>query len=385
MTGLCMTSFRTAQSTAVDPRQAVAEIKAGLAGPDPSLVLFFCSHQYGLDDLAAELETHFSGIPVLGCTSAGMFGASEYGAAGISAVAFPAGVCRVACAFAEHLQGFDDSRARDLVASLYRQLEAQGGKPDADNCFALQLIDGLSVREEVVTRLIQGALGKIPLVGGSAGDDMHFRQSWIYCGGQFRRAVGVALIVSRLPFYPFMTQHFEPTDARLVVTEADAPARIVHELNGYPAAEAYAQCLGVTPGELNAGLFAAYPVVVAIGADYYVRSIQRVLDDGSLAFYCAIEVGVVLRIAKGVDLLSNLKSLFARIRSRVGSPLLVLGCECVLRRLEVERSGIADSVRQLLGENQAIGFCTYGEQYQGVHINQTLTGIALGEMEPEND
>jgi hypothetical protein len=25
------------------------------------------------------------------------------------------------------------------------------------------------------------------------------------------------------------------------------------------------------------------------------------------------------------------------------------------------------------------GFSTYGEQFNGVHVNQTLTGIALGE------
>jgi len=379
-----MTSFRTAQSTATDPRQAVADISAGLAGPSPSLILFFCSNQYSLDELAAELEAAFAGIPLMGCTSAGMFDARGYGAAGLSAVAFPSGTCRVACAFSEQLQKFDERQARDLVASLQRQIETPGGKSEADSCFALQLIDGLSVREEVVTRLLQGALGKIPLVGGSAGDDMHFHQSWIYCGGKFRRAVAVVMVASRLSLYPFMTQHFEPTDARLVVTEADAPRRIVRELNGYPAAEAYAQCLGVPADSLDAGLFAANPVVVAIGADYYVRSIQRVFADGSLAFYCAIEEGVVLRVARSVDLLANLEALFSRIRSRVGRPVLVLGCECVLRRLEVERSGLTDSVKSLLGANQAIGFCTYGEQYQGVHINQTLTGIALGEMEPDN-
>jgi hypothetical protein len=29
-------------------------------------------------------------------------------------------------------------------------------------------------------------------------------------------------------------------------------------------------------------------------------------------------------------------------------------------------------------ENKAIGFNTYGEQFKGVHVNQTLTAVALG-------
>jgi hypothetical protein len=26
-----------------------------------------------------------------------------------------------------------------------------------------------------------------------------------------------------------------------------------------------------------------------------------------------------------------------------------------------------------------VGFCTYGEQYMSMHVNQTFTGIAIGE------
>lgn len=39
-----------------------------------------------------------------------------------------------------------------------------------DSSFALLLIDGPSIREEPVTRAMQSTLGKIPLIGGSAGD-----------------------------------------------------------------------------------------------------------------------------------------------------------------------------------------------------------------------
>jgi hypothetical protein len=36
-------------------------------------------------------------------------------------------------------------------------------------------------------------------------------------------------------------------------------------------------------------------------------------------------------------------------------------------------------VEQVFRDNNTVGFSSYGEQYLGVHVNQTLTGIAIGE------
>ena len=36
------------------------------------------------------------------------------------------------------------------------------------------------------------------------------------------------------------------------------------------------------------------------------------------------------------------------------------------------------TVAEVLRDHLAVGFSTYGEQYGGVHVNQTLTGIAFG-------
>jgi len=39
-----------------------------------------------------------------------------------------------------------------------------------------------------------------------------------------------------------------------------------------------------------------------------------------------------------------------------------------------------DRVEEVFRDNNTIGFSSYGEQYLGVHVNQTLTGIAIGEL-----
>ncbi len=125
--------------------------------------------------------------------------------------------------------------------------------------------------------------------------------------------------------------------------------------------------------------FAASPVVVLINGVDYVRSIQKANPDGSLTFYCAIDEGLVLRVARGVDLIENLQQAFERVRADIGVPQAVFGCECILRNLEIRQCGLIDQVARIFSDNNTVGFNTYGEQYGGVHVNQTFTGIAIGD------
>ncbi len=79
---------------------------------------------------------------------------------------------------------------------------------------------------------------------------------------------------------------------------ADPAQRVVHEINGEPAADAYAEMLGVELDELNSDLFSKNPIMLRNGDDYYIRSLRSVNADHSLSFFCAMEQGLVLTIGK---------------------------------------------------------------------------------------
>lgn len=372
-------SIRTAQSCAAEAHQAVQEFHAAVAQPDAELVIFFCSSEYDLDVLAAEMNHLFAGVQVVGCTTAGEIGPAGYLSHTLSGASFAAGSCVAVSEVLDHLSQFDIVRGHNFPQALLQRLESKAPQAGPDNSFAFMLIDGLSVREEPVAHALQYALGKIPLIGGSAGDDLKFAKTSIFCNGRFHLdSVALILITTSLPFKIFKTQHFVSTDERLVVTEADTTRRIVKEINGLPATEEYARLVGVDVHDLNPMRFAASPVVVVIDGTDYVRSIQKTNPDGSLTFFCAIEEGVVLRVAHGVDLVNNLEQNFDNIRTEIGPPQLVFGCDCILRNLEVSQNGLKDIVGEIFRRNNTIGFSSYGEQFHGVHVNQTLTGIAIG-------
>nr|WP_281419275.1 FIST C-terminal domain-containing protein [Marinobacterium ramblicola] len=222
------------------------------------------------------------------------------------------------------------------------------------------------------------------MIGGSAGDDLRFGETLVYHQGRFHANSAVMVLATTpLPFLTFKTQHFIPGEERLVVTEANPAERVVYEIDGYPATEEYARLVNVPADDLAPDRFAASPVVVLIDGTDYVRSIQKANPDGSLTFYCAIEEGLVLRVARGVDLIENLRHRLLSVSEKLGTPQLVLACDCVLRGLEIRQRGLEQEVGQLLNDYRVVGFNTYGEQFGGVHVNQTLVGIAFGQVQEQ--
>lgn len=371
--------IRTAQSRAVDARTAVREFHAAVAQPEMALVVFFCSSDYDLEALAREMDRMFVGVQVVGCTTAGEIGPAGYCEHSLAGASFPAASCTAVTGHLDHLQQFGIGRGQSFVQDLMQQLQTRASSAGPLNSFAFLLIDGMSAREEPVTRALQYALGKLPLFGGSAGDGLKFVATHVYHDGRFHTDSAVLiLLTTSLPFRIFKTQHFVSGDERMVVTEADPAQRVVKEINGLPAAGEYARLTGVAVRELDSQRFAAAPVVVVIDGTDYVRSIQKANPDGSLTFYCAIEEGLVLRVAHGVDLVKNLEQAIEQLRAEIGPPQVIFGCDCILRNLEIAQCGLKDRVEKIFRDNNTVGFSTYGEQYHGVHVNQTLTGIAIG-------
>lgn len=382
------TALPRAISRMDDPAAAARELRGGLAGGPLELVIVFVAPRYDRDALAAALAAEFGAVPVIGCTTAGEIGPEGYTTGAVVAVGFPTADFSIVTALVEGVSGFrfedGGTVARTLLgrrdAALAARPRPLGARADS---FAMLLIDGLSLSEDLVVSALHGALLDIPLFGASAGDDLHFERTFVLHGGAFHADAGVvALFTTARPFSVFRTQHFVSAERKMVVTGADPQHRVVTEINAEPAGPEYARLVGLEGEALTPMIFASHPVVVRVGGQYHVRSIQKVNEDASLTFFCAIDEGIVLTVAEGVDPLANLDTLMQGIRAEVGEPALILGCDCILRRLEMEQRGLADEISARLARHRVVGFCAYGEQYNGMHVNQTFTGVAIGGRRP---
>jgi hypothetical protein len=362
-----------------DPAIAARELFESLRQPDIKLAVFYCAADFDLPALAAELRRHFGDINLIGCTTAGEITPQGYLAGSLTGFSLASPQLDAATLMLT-LDPFDSQLARQRVPELLREMgERNGLPPNATDTFGFMLIDGLAMQEEMVVSCVHESLMGIELIGGSAADDTRFGATHLYYRGQFHRNVALLAVVrTDKPFMAFRTQHFVHSPQRMVVTRADPARRIVYEINGKPAGREFARLVGLNIEQLTPLIFATHPVVVRIGGQYFVRSIAKTNEDESLTFFCAIDEGIVLTIAKGVDMVENLREAFDKVRETIGQPALVLGCDCILRRLETERAGTKDEIGRIFADNNVIGFATYGEQYNSMHVNQTFTGIAIG-------
>lgn len=364
-------------SSQTDPVAAARDLARQIGGSPAALRVVFCSPELDPDLLGPALFGEFADAPLVGCTTAGEIGPGGYlPTGGLAGFSLPAGEFEVDLV---HLQGL---RSLGLPEMRFRAAELAArhrSRTSFGRSFGLLLVDGLAVREEPLVSSIHSALGGIPICGGSAGDGLDFGSTRLLVDGALvEDAATLVMVRTRRPFQPVKLQHFRSRDSKLVVTSADPSRRIVHEIDGLPAAEGYAAAIGMRAEELSPQMFSTHPVVVRVGGNEYVRSIQKVNPDGSLTFFCAIDDGIVLTVAEGEDMVANLAAEAHRLEAELGEIELTIGFDCVLRRLESQQKGLVEDIDRHLGRLRTCGFATYGEQFGAMHVNQTLTGIVIG-------
>ncbi|QIG52499.1 FIST domain containing protein [Nordella sp. HKS 07] len=360
---------------------AVAELLRQIDQPAMALVIVFASPSYDRAVLAEAIGRLMPGVVAIGCTTAGEITSEGYRENTLTGVSMGGADYRASIRLIAGLDRFRMEQGNLVVQELFADLGLAPLSVRAipHQTFGMLLIDGLSRQEEMVVSSISRFLDPVPLFGGSAGDGLDFGTTWVFAEGAFHtNAAVLALIETECPFSVFKHDHFRPTEKKMVVTEADPVRRLVMEINAEPAAPAYAKMVGLDERQLNPMTFAAYPVVVRVGGEYHVRSIQKVEADGSLRFYCGIDEGLVLTVADGDDIARNLDAALTRLADELGSLDLILGFDCILRRLEAEQKQKSLAVSQVLKRHGVVGFSTYGEQYRSMHVNQTFTGVAIG-------
>jgi hypothetical protein len=351
----------------------IAEVAAQL-GDGSGLVLAFLAGDVDAagEDAAAAALTSWMGDRVIACTTAGCLGPDGYQRSGVVAVGLTA----------------PDLTVRTLVVDVHEPAASTPALEDAAAdagdrpAFALLLVDGLSRREEAVAERVHSVLGGVPLVGGSAADALRFERTAVLADGRFRSDVAtVTVLTTTAPFRPFRIQHHRAGPVPLVVTAASPADRLVHTLNGHPAAAEYAAATGVGIEDLDGDLFAAHPLLIRAGGGSWERSIASVSPDGGLRFLSAVERGAILRPALSAtaeDAVASVDAAFDRLTTDLGELRGALVFDCILRRQEFEALGVDDRIGRMLADAGAFGFSTYGEQYDAVHVNHTLVGVAFG-------
>ena len=359
---------------------AVAEATESWA-ETPEIVFVFCSTVQDPHSVSKALAERYPGVPIAGCTTSGELLAGEHTNKTMVIAGLVDSGIRWHTTVVRDLKAFDEEAAVAAAGRLFAGVETDTEDFDPENHFCLLFVDGLSMKEEGVSALLADAIEGVMLAGGSAGDDLAFAKTLVIHeeGAESDAAVVVMGKAERASFKIIKHQHYVTTPRSLVITRADVAARRVYEMDGYPAAEAYAAALGVPLAELTTEQMFLNPMTFQCNGELYVRSIQTRNDDQSLTFYCGIEEGMVLDIGGHNDMEETLREDLGALDEETGKVDFLLGFNCILRALEAQEGDTHARLGAVLNDHSAamIGFDTYGEQLNGLHINQTLVALAI--------
>ena len=363
--------------SAAGSARAVADQLYAELGADHRVVLYFASTSYEPRELAIELAGRFPDALVAGCSTMGELGPKGLTTGSVSAVGLAA-PCRAVAQVIEDTRGFQFADGVALCAAMAADLDTPRLEPDRH--VLVTLTDGLSGAEELVVAALGLAAPQVALVGGSAADDLQLVQTWVSLDGRVFPSASLVLALEPCqPFTAFAVHHFDATERRVVVTRADPDRRVIHELDGLPAAEVMAELL-----EVPLAALVEHPLLpserevsfaYAIGERMFMRSVIAV-EDGALVMRGAVEEGAVLRVMRGGDLVERTRSGFGQALHATAVGALVFNCGG--RLMEARARGVEVELYEAMSAVPVAGFSTYGEQFGPLLVNHTLTGLAIG-------
>jgi hypothetical protein len=363
----------TVYSIETDPRKAASHLQSQMEEFNPSVVIYFASSHYNPDIISRSMQQAFPQADTFGCSTAGEIFSGQLLKNSIVAMGMNADVIDDI-----NLQVVTDIQTMNHVDEAFKRFKkyfsVDPHTMNLNEYVGIILADGLSKSEENLMDHI-GELSNILFIGGSSGDDLKFSRTWVYANGKsYTDAAVLALLRPKVGFSFIKTQSFKPCSSTLVATKVNPEERKVIEFNNKPARMAYAEAIGVSVDQIE-NYFMSNPVGLVIDDEPYVRSPQRIEGD-EMYFYCNVMEGMALNLLEASDIIKDTRDAIESKKKELSGISGIINFNCILRTLELEKTGLADAYADIFADIPTIGFSTYGEAFLG-HINQTATMLVL--------
>ncbi|MBV7271985.1 FIST C-terminal domain-containing protein [Clostridium sp. PL3] len=280
------------------------------------------------------------------------------------------------------ITGFEyDLNDGEVVEILYPPIKSIDKLKDAykkvennKNAFALLLCDGLTGMEEGIITTFYFMHDKFKIIGGSAGDNLKFKETLIYIGSN--RVHSVAIFFDLKNRTHIVRENiYVQTGTRLLITEANVINRTVKTFNNRPASTEYARVLGIEESELPK-FFINNPLGKIYESDIYIASPMKVNADKSITFYCQLVSNSFVQLLQAIDPVKEIKN---TLNNTPFKPSFTFVINCILRSLKFQDERLWPAIdRELIKFcNNTSGFISYGEQFYKNHANQTMVMLLV--------
>lgn len=352
---------------------AVQELQTAIVPFQPKVILYFASSSYHPQEIALAMNEAFPGATVFGCTTSGELISGKMSKGSIVAMGFGSDVIGdINVQIVSQISTENNvKQAFDVFENYYKTPALE---LDPTKYVGIVVCDGLTKAEEKIIDSI-GNLTNVTFIGGSAGDDLQFKNTYVFANGQaYSNSALLALFKPVGKFDFIKTQSFCDSNKKLVATKVDEANRIVLEFDNKPAVDAYAEAIGYSAEKVAEG-FMSSPLGLMIDEEPYVRSPQQV-NEGAITFYCNVKEGMEMSVLESTDIIADTRLVLQKKQAEMGQFKAVINFNCILRTLQLESEGNSQEYGKIFTDIPMIGFSTYGEAYIG-HINQTATMLVF--------
>lgn len=337
---------------------------------DPKFIIYFSRVSY-FKEITLLLKEKFPNATSIGCTSCGEI-SKEGIKDGLSIISFDNSID-----FRVMVMENIDGAPITYIEKLKKLKE--GFKKE--NSIVFEMTDGLSNSEEKSIAVINSVFeeDKIPVVGGSAADDLSFTQTLLsYNGEIYSDATVLALIHNKNgKIFVYKENIYEPTEHEFVVTKANPEERKIYELDGKPIIKAYAEALNISEKDIT-NYFMSNPLAKMIGDEAFIFSFKKVEEDNSLSLYARIYRNSYVTLLKPKDPLRVLEDTMALIHKEIPKVAGSIVVNCIFRTLLFNDKKVTDGfINKLSKLSPFAGITSYGEQLNNKHLNQTMVIICF--------
>lgn len=376
-----------ARTSARDAGAAAEELISQLGGITPKLLVVYASSDRDQAALNRALRERLpEGTRLLGATTGGEID-REGMHQGCVVVAALTGDFDVGIGLGRGLSRDAANAGEIAIQEAARQIGARADELGSRKYVAVVIDDAFRYKKEELLLGVMSMNQALVAVGGGAASSEVVEgggTAYLHVDGEVATdAVAVALFRTDAPWAAMRSHWYVPTGQTVRITKIDETAKRALEIDGKPAAQRYAELLGVSVDDLEFGKptgFAARPTALRVGREYFIRAPWKPLPDGSILFANMLEQGVELEIVKHVDAADSMRRFFeVEVPARVPAARAALLFHCSGRAYFAATTGQQQALSETFrAAPPCAGMNVQFEIYCGFHINTTMTSLVFG-------
>jgi hypothetical protein len=375
-----MDNLLSYSSSNLDVDRAIQEIAVHIH-QKPQLIIYFASTVYSFRQLDQAFQKRYPTSQIVGVTTTGEIGTKGFNTKSLSVQSYAMQFGKIEAVLMNDIEKYPIFERTKLTNAAKKvgihvtskQIEKEG--------LAYIFPVGLKAGEENMLSVVNSIFEHdgFSIFGGTAGDDAKFQETFVSVNGEISSTGGAVIFMKpTADFYIYKENIFKSTNKQLKITKSSPEKRIVYEINGKKAANAYAEALNVPVSKLTDHWF-LHPLGRKFNEDFYNASPFTVHPDGSVEFYAQVYEGAVLEVLEPLPAVEQLTHTIEHFRNEFATLDGVLGINCILRKIQFEKQNIYKPLNEQLAKLPNLcGFSSYGEQVNKSQLNQTLILIGFG-------